>query len=71
MLEAYVTFPLLAPFYLTIKAIHILFVIAWMAGIMYLPRLFAYQFIFFGQLFNYLRTPFPEIIFLTPLFRIK
>jgi len=34
MLEAY---------YLPVKAIHILFVIAWMAGILYLPRLFVYH----------------------------
>ncbi|WP_031934257.1 CopD family protein [Candidatus Hepatobacter penaei] len=33
----------LSEHYLIIKAIHILFVIAWMAGIMYLPRLFAYH----------------------------
>lgn len=33
----------LESFYLSIKAVHILFVIAWMAGIMYLPRLFAYH----------------------------
>ncbi|MBN33758.1 MAG: TIGR00701 family protein [Rhodospirillaceae bacterium] len=29
--------------YLWIKAIHIMAVIAWMAGMLYLPRLFAYQ----------------------------
>lgn len=33
----------LSPYYLPLKAIHILFVIAWMAGIMYLPRLFVYH----------------------------
>jgi putative membrane protein len=29
--------------YLWIKAAHLIFVIAWMAGMMYLPRLFVYQ----------------------------
>ena len=33
----------LSSHYLPLKAIHILFVIAWMAGIMYLPRLFVYH----------------------------
>lgn len=30
-------------FYLVIKALHIISVIAWMAGMLYLPRLFAYH----------------------------
>lgn len=30
-------------FYLAIKAVHILAVIAWMAGLLYLPRLFVYH----------------------------
>lgn len=29
--------------YLWVKAIHIIFVIAWMAGLLYLPRLFVYH----------------------------
>ncbi len=29
--------------YLWLKAIHIIFVIAWMAGLLYLPRLFVYH----------------------------
>lgn len=33
----------LAGIYLWIKAAHLLFVIAWMAGMMYLPRLFIYH----------------------------
>ena len=33
----------LADFYLTIKALHIIAVIAWMAGMLYLPRLFVYH----------------------------
>ncbi len=33
----------LAEYYLWIKAIHLIFVIAWMAGMMYLPRLFVYH----------------------------
>src|SRR3978361_621763 len=37
MLEA------LNPFYLWIKALHIIAVIAWMAGLLYLPRLFFYH----------------------------
>ena len=37
MLEA------LNPFYLWIKAFHIIAVIAWMAGMLYLPRLFFYH----------------------------
>ena len=37
MLEA------LNPFYLWIKAFHVIAVIAWMAGMLYLPRLFVYH----------------------------
>jgi len=33
----------LAPFYLWLKAFHIMAVIAWMAGMLYLPRLFVYH----------------------------
>ena len=33
----------LAPFYLWLKALHIMAVIAWMAGMLYLPRLFVYH----------------------------
>ena len=33
----------LVPFYLWIKALHIISVIAWMAGLLYLPRLFVYH----------------------------
>jgi putative membrane protein len=33
----------LAPWYLTLKALHILAVISWMAGLLYLPRLFVYH----------------------------
>jgi putative membrane protein len=33
----------LAEHYLTLKALHVASVIAWMAGIMYLPRLFIYH----------------------------
>ncbi|MEM8986709.1 MAG: protoporphyrinogen oxidase HemJ [Pseudomonadota bacterium] len=33
----------IAPFYNWIKVLHILAVIAWMAGLMYLPRLFVYH----------------------------
>lgn len=33
----------LVPFYLWIKALHIVSVIAWMAGMLYLPRLFVYH----------------------------
>jgi putative membrane protein len=33
----------LAGFYLWIKALHVIAVIAWMAGILYLPRLFVYH----------------------------
>jgi protoporphyrinogen IX oxidase len=34
---------LLAPYYLWIKAAHVIAVIAWMAGMFYLPRLFVYH----------------------------
>jgi len=34
---------LLAPYYPWLKALHILSVIAWMAGMLYLPRLFVYH----------------------------
>jgi len=33
----------LAPFYTVIKAFHIISVVAWMAGMLYLPRLFVYH----------------------------
>ena len=33
----------LAPYYLLIKAFHIMSVVAWMAGLFYLPRLFVYH----------------------------
>jgi putative membrane protein len=33
----------LAPYYLWIKALHIVAVIAWMAGLLYLPRLYVYH----------------------------
>jgi putative membrane protein len=33
----------LAPYYLLIKSFHIISVIAWMAGLLYLPRLFVYH----------------------------
>lgn len=33
----------LAPYYLWIKAFHIIMVICWMAGLFYVPRLFAYH----------------------------
>jgi len=33
----------LAPFYPWIKALHLIAVIAWLAGMLYLPRLFAYH----------------------------
>ncbi len=34
---------MLGPYYLWIKALHIIAVIAWMAGMLYLPRLFVYH----------------------------
>lgn len=33
----------LAPYYLWIKAFHVIAVIAWMAGLLYLPRLYVYH----------------------------
>src|SRR4051794_41773161 len=36
-------FEALNPFYLWIKAFHIIAVISWMAGMLYLPRLFFYH----------------------------
>jgi putative membrane protein len=36
-------FEALDPFYLWIKAFHVIAVIAWMAGMLYLPRLFFYH----------------------------
>ena len=33
----------LVPWYLWLKAIHFISVIAWMAGLLYLPRLFVYH----------------------------
>lgn len=33
----------LAPFFLWIKALHIIAVVAWMAGLLYLPRLYVYH----------------------------
>ncbi len=36
-------FDALAPLYLWFKALHIIAVIAWMAGLLYLPRLFVYH----------------------------
>jgi putative membrane protein len=38
-----VTIDALAPFYLWTKALHLIAVIAWMAGLFYLPRLFVYH----------------------------
>ncbi len=37
------TLAFLAPFYLWFKALHIVSVIAWMAGLFYLPRLYVYH----------------------------
>jgi putative membrane protein len=37
------TLDFLAPFYLWIKALHVISVIAWMVGMFYLPRLFVYH----------------------------
>ncbi len=37
------TISALAPFYLWIKSFHVISLIAWMAGIFYLPRLFVYH----------------------------
>ena len=30
-------------FYLTLKALHLIAVISWMAGLLYLPRIFVYH----------------------------
>jgi putative membrane protein len=38
-----VTLALLTPFYLWLKAFHVVSMIAWMAGIFYLPRLYVYH----------------------------
>jgi putative membrane protein len=38
-----VTFAFLAPLYLWLKAFHVVSMIAWMAGIFYLPRLYVYH----------------------------
>ncbi|NKE45613.1 protoporphyrinogen oxidase HemJ [Roseomonas frigidaquae] len=38
------TLDFLAPFYLWTKSLHLIAVIAWMAGLFYLPRLFIYHF---------------------------
>jgi putative membrane protein len=37
------TLPFLSPFYLWIKAFHVIADIAWMVGLLYLPRLFVYH----------------------------
>jgi len=37
------TLPFLTPFYPWIKSFHVISVIAWMAGMFYLPRLFVYH----------------------------
>lgn len=37
------TLEFLAPWYPTLKALHIVSVISWMAGLLYLPRLFVYH----------------------------
>jgi putative membrane protein len=37
------TIPALLPFYPWIKAFHVISIIAWMAGMLYLPRLFVYH----------------------------
>ena len=37
------TIEALAPFYLWMKAIHLMAVMAWMAGLFYLPRLYVYH----------------------------
>lgn len=33
----------LMPYYASLKALHLIFVISWMAGLLYLPRLFVYH----------------------------
>ena len=37
------TVEVLAPFYLWMKAVHLMAVMAWMAGLFYLPRLYVYH----------------------------
>jgi putative membrane protein len=37
------TIALLAPLYLWVKALHVISMVAWMAGMFYLPRLFVYH----------------------------
>ena len=37
------TIELLAPFYLWVKSFHLMAVMAWMAGLFYLPRLYVYH----------------------------
>ena len=37
------TLAFLGPFYLWIKALHVISMVAWMAGMFYLPRLFVYH----------------------------
>ena len=37
------TIAALAPFYLYTKSLHVISVIAWMAGLFYLPRLYVYH----------------------------
>jgi putative membrane protein len=37
------TLPVLLPLYLWVKALHVVAVIAWMAGMLYLPRLYVYH----------------------------
>jgi putative membrane protein len=37
------TLPFLSPFYLWLKAFHVIADIAWMCGLLYLPRLFVYH----------------------------
>lgn len=41
MFEIYT--PWLQEYYLPLKALHIIFIIAWMAGMLYMPRLFVYH----------------------------
>jgi len=36
-------FDVIAPYYLWLKALHIIAVITWMAGLLYLPRLYVYH----------------------------
>ena len=37
------TLDFLAPFYLWIKALHVISMVAWMSGMLYLPRLYVYH----------------------------